>query len=324
MRFGAKLSVAQAWTVTVPSSAGVEIAQGSGTGLAVDWTWDGSAAPPDRYTWTIASPSARSATGTLGGVAALAVQQPSAAPAEVAPGETTTLAYTLTTPAVVTVTLVSPASQVLSTLLVAAKPAGRQTLTLTPPPGLLNGQYTAAISAVAGAKTATAAIPFLVDDVVTGLAASGTSLGFTLTRAPFSLAFQVLHAGTVVAVPTVPVTVPGAQSLTWDKLLAGGTRAPDGLYTLALTVTDEFGTFTRTAGVTLDTRPPAIRVLSYRTLRFRIGEAATLDLTVGTHVYTRVVRKPATTQFWLKAKPSQYTLTATDAAGNRSIVRYRR
>jgi N-acetylmuramoyl-L-alanine amidase len=324
VRFTAKLSVAQPWTVTILNSAGVQVAQGTGTGSAVDWTWDGSVAAPDRYSWTIASASARPATGTLGTVAALAVQNAVALPAEVAPGETTTFAYTLTVPATVTATLVAPNGQVLSTLLVAPKPAGAQTLNFTPPPGLVNGQYTIGLAATAAARTASAAIPFTIDDILTGLTTTGTSLSFALARAPFTIAFQVLRKGAVVAVPTVPVAVAGAQTLTWDKLLADGTPAPDGRYTLSLTITDEVGTFTRPIDVTLDTKPPAIRVISYRTMRFAIGEAAALRLTVGPHVYTRVLKKPATTQFWLKTKPARYTLTATDAAGNRSVVRYRR
>jgi hypothetical protein len=324
VHFTAKLSVAQPWTVTVLNSAGVQVAQGSGTGTAVDWSWDASVLPPDRYAWTIASASARSATGTLGTGTALALQKLTASPAEVAPGETATFAYTLTAPATVTATLVAPAGQVLSTLLVATKPAGTQTVSFTPPAGVLNGQYTLGLSAIAGAKTATATIPFTVDDILTGFAATGTSVSFTLTRAPFALAFQVLRNATVVAVPAVPAVAAGTQTLGWDELLADGTRAPDGLYTLALTVTDEFGTFTRTTGVTLDTTPPALRAISYRAMLFRVGEASTLRLTVGSKVYTRVLKKPATTQFWLKTKPTQYTLTATDAAGNRSVVRYRR
>ena len=324
VRFTAKLSIAQPWTVTILDSAGAQVAQGAGTGPAVDWTWDGSAAPPDRYSWAIASPGARPAAGTLGSFAGLAVQKASVSPTEVAPGETTTFAYTLTAPATVTITLVSPASQTLSTLLVAQKPAGTQSLAFTPPTGLPNGPYSLAISAVAGAKTATAAIPFSVDDILTGVTATGTSLSFTLTRAPFSAAFQVLHDATVAAVPALPLTAAGPQTLTWDKLLADGTRAPDGVYTLALTIGDEYGTFTRTFDVTLDTVAPRIGVVSYRTMRFRVSEASTLRLSVGSRVFTRVLQKPGTTQFWLKAKPARYTLTATDASGNRSVVRYRR
>ena len=321
--FTAMLSVAQPWTVTILSSSGVQVAQGTGSGTAVDWTWDTSAAAPDRYSWTIASPSARSATGTLGTGAALAVQKVSATPAQVAPGETASFAYTLTAPATVTATLVSPLGQMLSTLLVTAKPAGAQTLSFTPPPGLPNGQYTIGLTAAGGSKTVAAAIPFTVDDIVTGLSTTGTALSFTLTRAPLSLALQVLHDSAVVAVPALPVTTVGAQTLSWDRLLADGTRAPDGLYTLALTVTDEFATFTRTTGVTLDTTAPHVRVVSYRNMRFAVSEAATLRLTVGSSVYVRVLKKPATTQFWLKTKPARYTLIATDAAGNRTVVRYR-
>jgi hypothetical protein len=65
-------------------------------------------------------------------------------------------------------------------------------------------------------------------------------------------------------------------------------------------------------------------VLSYRNLRFRVSEPATLTLVVGARRFTRTLKKPATTEFWLKTKPASYTLTATDAAGNTSSVRYRR
>jgi hypothetical protein len=218
----------------------------------------------------------------------------------------------------VTANLVSPAGVVLANLLTAPKPAGVQTLQFTPPPGLLNGTYTIALSATAPAKTVTASIPFTVDDILTGLTATGPTLHFTLTRLPASLGFQVLRGTQVVATPPVPPLAVGPQVLTWDG------SAPDGTYTLALTVTDEVATFTRTFEVTLDRTPPKVTVLSYRNLRFRLSEPATLTLVVGTQRYTRALRKPATTQFWLRTKPASYRLVAVDAAGNRTVVRYRR
>jgi hypothetical protein len=118
--------------------------------------------------------------------------------------------------------------------------------------------------------------------------------------------------------------VVGPQTVTWDGRLADGSRAPDGTYTLALSITDDVTMFTRTATLTLDTTAPVITVLSYRNLRFRVSEPATLTLTVGTRRYTRSLKKPGTTQFWLKTKPSAYRLVATDAAGNSAVVRYRR
>jgi hypothetical protein len=321
--FTARLSVAQPWTVTVVNSAGVQVAQGTGSGTAVDWTWDGSLAPPDRYAWTIATPNARSATGALGAVTAFAVQKTAALPAAVAPGETTTVSYTLTAAASVTINLVSPAGAVLANLLTAQKPKGSQTLAFTPEPGLPNGSYAIIVSATAGAKTATASAPVVVDDILTGLVATGPSMSFTLTRVPTALAFQVLQGTQVVAAPAVSPVV-GPQTLTWDGFLADGSRAPDGTYTLALSITDGVTMFARTATLTLDTTAPVITVISYRNLRFRVSEPATLTLIVGTRRYTRVLKKPATAQFWLKTKPSAYRVIATDAAGNTATVRYRR
>ncbi len=324
VRFAARLSAAEAWTVSVVNSGGVQVAQGTGTGTAVDWTWDASLAPPDRYSWTIAVPNARSATGALGAGTALAVQKTAAFPTAIPPGETTTVSYTLTAAASVTVSLVSPAGTVLSTLLTAQKPAGSQTFAFTPPPGLPNGVYGITVSAAAGATTATAVARVTVDDIVTGFVATGPSLSFMLTRTPTTLTFQVLHGTRVVATPVVLPLVAGPQTETWDGRLANGSRAPDGTYTLVLSITDDVTTFTRTAAVTLDTTPPKISVLSYRNLRFRLSEPAQLTLVVGTKRYARVLAKATTTQFWLKAKPVAYVLTATDAAGNTATVRYRR
>jgi hypothetical protein len=328
VRFTARLSVAQPWTVTILNSSGAEVAQGTGTGTTVDWTWDASLAPSDRYRWAIATPDARSATGTLGAVVALAVQNAAVAPAAVAPGETTTVSYTLTAAASILATLVAPDGQVVSTLLTAEKLAGAQTLAFVPPPGLPNGQYAVVVTATAGPKIATATVPLVVDDILTRFTASvshGTAtVGFTLGRAPLQLVFEVRRGTQVVAAPPLTPLLAGSQVLTWDGMLADGTRAPDGPYTLAVGVIDDVGTFTRTAIVTLDTTAPRITVLSYRNLRFRVSEPATLTLVVGVRRFTRTLKKPATTQFWLKAKPASYTLTASDAAGYSSSVRYRR
>jgi hypothetical protein len=315
VRFTATLSAAQPWTVAVVDSAGAQVAQGSGSGTTIDWTWDGSAAPADRYTWTIASPNARSASGAIGSGVALAVQKLSATPAAVAPAEATTISYTLTAPATVTATLVGPSGETLSTLLTAAKPAGVQTLQFTPPPGLLNGLYTIALTAVAGAKTVAAAAPFVVDDILTGFTATPTSASFTLTRPPLAVTLEVRKGSSVVAAPTV-LPASGPQTFTW-------TKPKDGAYEVVLAVTDDVGTFSRRVPLLVDATPPRVTVLSYRNMRFRVGEPSTLVLTTGGHTFKRVLRKPATTQFWLKAKPRRYVLTATDTAGNVTTVRYR-
>lgn len=262
--------------------------------------------------------------GSLAAGAALAVQKAAVLPAVVAPGETTTVTFAVTAAASVTVNLVAPGGAAVATLLTAQKPAGSQRLAVTPPPGLANGVYAVVVTATAGGRTATATVPLVFDDIVSGFLATGSSLSFTLGRAPVSLAFQVLQGTQVIATPAVQPPVVGQQTLTWDGTLDDGSTAPDGAYTLALTITDDVTTFTRTATLRLDTTAPTITVLSYRNLRFRVSEAATLTLVVGTRRYTRVLNKAATTEFWLKAKPASYRLSATDAAGNTAVIRYRR
>ena len=76
--------------------------------------------------------------------------------------------------------------------------------------------------------------------------------------------------------------------------------------------------------MTVDSTAPAITPLSYANLTFRISEPATLTLAVGAKRYTRTLRQPGTVSFWLRPRPAAYTLTAVDAAGNSSMVRYRR
>ena len=66
VRFTARLSTAESWTVTVTRRDGSIAASGSGTGSAVAWTWDATAAAPGSYTWRIAAGLARPASGRLG------------------------------------------------------------------------------------------------------------------------------------------------------------------------------------------------------------------------------------------------------------------
>jgi len=340
IRFTAHLSSALPWTVTVTDPAGGVVGQGSATGTVVDWTWDATSAVPQKYTWTIATTGARPATGTIGAAsAAVAVQSALATPTLLAPGgdpidDTTTVSYTLTAPATVTATLVDGNGVVLTTLFTGPKTAGAQTFTFTAVPGLLPGPYSIQLLATtATAKTATAAVQLTVDDTLDGFASAPAvfsaanhavvSLTFNLTRVPVATQFSVLRGTDIVASPLNAITGIGPQSLTWNGLLDDGTPAPDGVYTLSLAVTDQYTTFTRSATVTLDSTAPKIKVLSYPTMRFRIGEPATLTLVVGAKRYSRTLKKPATTSFWLKQKPRAYQLVATDAAGNTSVVRYR-
>ena len=123
----------------------------------------------------------------------------------------------------------------------------------------------------------------------------------------------------------MPPPAAGPQTLTWDGRSPTARRAPDGTYTLALSITDDVTTFTRTATLTLDTTAPRITVLSYRNLRFRVSEPATLTLVVGTQRYTRVLKKAGDDAVLAEDEAVVRTgSSATDAAGNTAAVRYRR
>ena len=275
------VGVAQPWTVTDRQLAGAQVAQGSGTGTAVDWTWDASAAPPDRYSWTIASPNARSATGALGAGAALAVQKAAASPAAVAPGETTTCRYTLTAAASVTATLVSPAGADRSRRCSSrrSRPARRRSR-FTPPPGLPNGRYAIGHHRRPRARRRRPRRPVRRSTTFSpGFTATGPSLSFTLTRAPFALAFQVLRDARSSRLPAVPA----ARCRPADARRGTGSsptasRAPDGH--VHACAHDHRRGRRRSREPRRDARHDRARdhaSLSYRNLRFRVSRARDAD-----------------------------------------------
>ena len=253
IRFTATLSGEAQWTVTVADQTGAVVASQSGTGPALDWTWDSSAAPPGRYTWAISGPSLRGAAGSLGAKAAtLAFQGAAAAPAVVSPGgdpgdDTLEVTYTLTGAATVTATLVGAAGSV-ATVFSGAQAAGAQTVTVVPPPGLAPGSYQVSLAAVApDGTTASAAAPFLLDPTLASVAApaavsfarpGGATVTFALALGPVEAKLEILHGNEVVAAPAEGSYQAGTQKVAWDGTLAGGTRATDGSYSVRVTVTD--------------------------------------------------------------------------------------
>ena len=65
-RFTGRLSKPLPWSVTIADKTGASVASGTGTGTAIDWSFDSSKAAPGRYGWTIAAGSSvRSATGSF-------------------------------------------------------------------------------------------------------------------------------------------------------------------------------------------------------------------------------------------------------------------
>ena len=123
VRFQATLSSSKPWTVAVTDATGAQVAGGSGTGAAVDWTWDASAVSAGDYSWQIAVAGATPASGALGSVATtvttpatLALTSVTADPQTISPNgdgvaDASTITYTTTAQSTVTITIVDASGQ---------------------------------------------------------------------------------------------------------------------------------------------------------------------------------------------------------------------
>jgi hypothetical protein len=303
VRFRALLSEELPWTVTVSDSSANIVATGSGTSQEIDWTWDSANVAKGLYNWTIvAGDTVRPASGTIGAVpVALAVKSVTAVPRTITPNgdgqsDSSQVSYTLSAPATVTATLQAQDGRQLAVLFSEARRPGKQSFEFTAS-GIPDGLYEILLSATAGKATVSATVPVLVDRTVRRFAAAPLAISpngdgvqddlvftFELTRAA-SVHIALAQAGKTV-VPIFDGDLrPGTQSVGW-----GGTGVKDGKYAGVLTATNDIGAVTHTALFRVDTVAPVLRALSFRSLRFRISEAATIRLTVNGRQATHFVR----------------------------------
>jgi uncharacterized protein with LGFP repeats len=315
IRFQAQLTEPLPWTVTVADATGAVVASGTGTSQQIDWTWDASTAPSASYTWTIsAGDTVRAATGTIGTASvALAIKSLSATPRTIA--DSTQIAYTLTAQATVTATLRGADGTDVAVLFTQQHQPGKQsflfTATSTP-----EGRYQIVLTAANAKTSVTASISVQIDRTVSrfvvapAVTRGEVTFSFDLARAA-SVRLDIARAGkTVVAVYAAALPV-GQQTVGWS---AKGTK--DGTYAGSLTTTGEVGTATRTALFRIDTKPPRLRALSFRVLRFWVSERSTVRLVVNG---VRVVRTVPAGRFSFRhGRVRTVRAVAQDAAGNLS------
>ena len=336
VRFTARLSSALPWTVTVADATGATVASGSGTGPTVDWTWDATAARPGVYRWTIGGDATlRPASGTLGAKPTqLAITGARAVPASISPNgdgvaDTSTVSYTLSAAATVTALLVDSAGQTVTQLFSELKPAGKQSFTFSVGDNVPDGAYTIVLQALGvDGQQATEVVGVQIDRTVLDFAASpaafspnGDGIQDELTVA-FTLAREAgatvrALAGTRVVATLAAGTYPAGapQTLTWQ----GPGR--DGRYTVQLAVTGAGAAVTRSLPVVVDTRPPALRPISWTRLRFRVSEPATLTVKAGPRRWTKKAKAAGVVSFSVGSPPRAYTVRAQDAAGNSTTLR---
>jgi hypothetical protein len=327
VRFRARLSEELPWTVTVTDAAGNVVASAGGTSREIDWTWDAAAVAKAQYTWTIsAGDTVRPATGTVGTKpVALAIKSPTASPRTITPNadgqtDSSTISYTLSAPATVTATLRAPSGNQLAVLFSQAKRPGKQSFRFTAA-GIADGRYEIVLTATDGVATVTAVVPVLVDRTVRGFSAvpkaaspngdgvqDDLSFRFELTR-DASVRLDVKRAGKVVASVYSASLRAGVQTVNWN-----GAGVPDGPYAAVLTATNELGTVAHTTAFRIDTRPPVLRALSFRRLRFSVDEPATVHLVLNGRRINRVVR--AGVFSFAVTRVRTVRIDAQDAAGN--------
>jgi hypothetical protein len=333
IRFTGKLSTSLRWTITVTDVAGNVATTHSGTGTAIDWTWDSQLALPGvSYTWTISAPNMRGATGTLygGSLAPLTMLNVAVTPSILNPSvsPTATVSYVLSVPATVTGELIDSTGTVVAQVFGDTKLAGVQTSVFSGA-AIPDGSYTLLVTArdVIG-RQAQATLPITVSRTLLAYSADTTIVSpngdgrrdtatfrFTLTQATLvtlSLADPVHQ--TSFPFFTSELT-PGQQSVAFTGRALDGTLVPDGSYLATLTT----GSGSVTLPLTVDTVAPRVTLVSVSPLTLRVYEQVTIIATVdGREI--RASRPAGLVTLALQPGEVVQTLSVVvrDAAGNES------
>jgi hypothetical protein len=253
VRFTAQLSTALPWSITVTDAAGNAVASGSGTGPAVDWTWDATLVGPGRYSYAIEAPDVRPAAGPVGPrLARLRILEVGAAPATIQGGRTV-VHYRLTAPASVTIKLLTADGGELATLLTADKRAGRQSFAFAAD-HLPDGRYRIGLTAAAiDGQQAAGAAELRVDRTIGSFSADPASFApragaitfaFLVNFRPVRATLQIRRGRSTVATIANGTFQPGRQTVVWDGRNAGGRIVPPGSYRGVLRATSSIGTVT--------------------------------------------------------------------------------
>jgi flagellar hook assembly protein FlgD len=351
VRITGRLSTALPWTVKIKDADGTVVAQGSGSGTAVDWTWEASSTPFGIFTYTIAAgPDVRPWTARVPGPPPLVVKHLGASPEALTPngdgvGEKTRIAFSLTTAATVTADVLDSSGALVRRLASSRSlPAGRSMLgwaghdrdgVLVP-----NGRYSVRVSATSPGQSVSRSTAIVVDRTLGYLAASprafspngdgrldATSASFVLTRRA-DVRVRVLKRGARVASLATATLAAGTHSFGWDGRDRDGVRVADGAYRIRVAATTDLGTRVLRERVRVDTKAPGIRIVSAvarRRTRVTVwlSEAALLRLWFGTVTWRdgEVISRNApagTSTYYRRTIYGGVRARARDAAANRS------
>jgi hypothetical protein len=340
VRIQARLSSPLPWTVSVVDQFGKVVASGSGNGAAVDWTWSSLVAGKGLFTWTINSPGARPATGTIGigrpvPAPTLSLTNLATTPSVITPnadgsGDAMTVSFTLGTASLVTAQVLDGGGAPLLTLVNEQRDPGNNSFEWGAHV-LPDGRYRMVVTAKSGTKSVSKLADVVVDRTLAGLQAmpmvispngdgvnDGTTLSFSLAQ-NVPVRFDIMQAGVIVGSPFQGQMGIGPQTLAWN---GSGFGAPlfDGIYQATVTVTDQLGDVQLAIPITIDNTAPKLALVDKATLKFTLDEPATVTLLVNQK--TRIVLGEPKGTFRIPYQGGVYQLSgiAQDLAGNISPV----
>ena len=338
-RFGARLSQSQSWVVTVTTTAGVEVARGTGAGTSVDWTWDSTGTPAGSYRWTISAGTARPATGILragGASASLAIESAVASPDAISPNgdgqaDSAAVTYRINAPANVTVEVTDALAGLVTTVVDRVwTQAGEHTVPIDGA-ALADGEYSVLITArTAGGVSVQSVLPLHVNrtlGLVTAAPAAFSPNGdgrkdrltitFTLA-APADVRIVIERDGRWVATPFAGVYPAGTQRLVWDGSRAAGLLR-DGEYAAVVEATNELGVISFGVSFVSDTAAPRVRIVPGKRLAVEVSEPAVLTILIDGQSLRRDVVKAGIVRIPVAASARRIRVVAWDVAGNSSL-----
>ena len=338
VRFKARLSSALPWIVDVYDSVGNAVGSSAGIGQNVDWTWDATLLPPGSYSYSIRSEeSLTPAVGPLGnGEAALSISGLAADPETVSPNDDevadeTTITYTLTSAANVTVKVRDELGTEVATIANKTwKRAGEHAVRFSPaalPDGIF--QIELFVNGTGG-RQATASTQLAVSRTLGGVRAARLAFSpnadgradriafrFELTGSA-EVRLRILKEGKWIATPFKGPLDPGVRRVEWDGAKRVG-RLLDGTYEAVVEATDAITTSTVAVPFMADTRQPTIKIVQRYPLRVWVSEPARLTLRFGTRSLVYEALAAGEARVTNAPRLGIVRAVAWDAAGNTSI-----
>jgi flagellar hook assembly protein FlgD len=333
VRFTAKLSASLPWTVTVRDSTGKVVAAGSGSGTAVDWTWDSKGSTPGAsYPWVISGGAdVRPASGTIGAtLTVLTLTKAAASPQRIdgTVATSTTVSYTLSAPATVTAELLNSAGTAVATLFAEDKPAGAQAFTFTPT-GVPDGNYTIKLTARdPTGREATASVALLISRTLLGFSVDEELVSpnadgrhdtatFSVSLAASSDVSVTLETATK-HIPIFAGLLPqGDQEVPWSGTATDGSRVSDGAYRATITLGAPPLSLSQSVPLTIDTVPPKLILVSLYPLRLKLDDKASVIAVVNGRTL-KTSAKPGVFRLAFKGTVHTLRVVARDRAGNES------